>query len=52
MVAFMAFLSEFCSYLLLLGIIVVLIVAAVFIGIRLRKNKDMKDAAAASDIQQ
>lgn len=40
-----AFLNVFCSYLLLFGIIVVLAVAAVFIGIRLRKNKDQKENA-------
>ncbi len=39
-----AFLNVFCSYLLLFGVIVVLAVGAVFIGIRLRKNKELKDA--------
>ena len=43
-----AFLTVFCSYLLLFGIIGVLAVVAVFIGIRLRKNKDLKDASGKS----
>ncbi len=44
MTSLIAFLNVFCSYLLLFGIIVVLAVAAVFIGIRLRKNKNLKEA--------
>ncbi|MGN0304588.1 MAG: vanadium nitrogenase [Lachnospiraceae bacterium] len=41
-----AFLNVFCSYLLLFGIIAVLAVVAVFIGIRLRKNKDAKNSSS------
>ncbi|MGN0307190.1 MAG: hypothetical protein ACI4DN_03125 [Lachnospiraceae bacterium] len=39
-----AFINTFLSYLLLFLIIVVLAIIAVFIGIRLRKNKDAKSA--------
>lgn len=40
-----AFLNAICSYLLLFGITAVLAVIAVFIGIRLRKNKDAKEGS-------
>ncbi|MGN1315125.1 MAG: hypothetical protein ACI4VG_08980 [Lachnospiraceae bacterium] len=39
-----AFINTFLSYLLLFLLIVVLAIIAVFIGIRLRKNKDAKGA--------
>ena len=38
-----AFVNAFLSYLLLFGVIVVLCVIAVFIGIKMRKNKDLKE---------
>lgn len=41
---FILFLNTFFSYLLLFAIIVVLVVGAVFAGVRLRKNKMRKDA--------
>lgn len=40
------FLNSFMSYLVLVLIFVAVILAAIFIGIRLRKNKDAKEAAA------
>ncbi len=40
------FLNSFLSYLLLMAIIVVIAGVAVFIGIKLRKNKDAKQLAA------
>lgn len=47
------FLNVFLSYAVLFLIIVVLVIIAVLLGIRLRKNKDIKDAqiAAAQDTQ-
>ena len=46
MVSFMAFLSYFVSYLLLFAIMVVLAGMGIFIGIKWRKAKDAKLAAA------
>lgn len=40
------FINAFLSYSLVFIIIVVLVLAAVFIGIRLRKSKDAKTALA------
>lgn len=42
------FLNSFMSYLLLFLICVAVIIIAVLIGIKLRKNKDAKDALLAS----
>ena len=42
-----AFINAFLSYFLLFGFIVVLCIIAVFVGIKLRKNKDLKDAKLA-----
>lgn len=42
MVKLIAFVNAFCSYLLVFVIFVALILAGVFIGIKLRKNKDAK----------
>ncbi|MBR2950829.1 MAG: hypothetical protein IKC46_13415 [Lachnospiraceae bacterium] len=39
-----AFLNSFLSYLLLFGVCVAVVVIACVIGIRLRKNKDAKEA--------
>lgn len=39
-----AFVNAFLSYFLLFGFIVVLCLIAVFAGIKLRKNKDLKDS--------
>lgn len=39
-----AFINSFLSYFALFAFIVVLCIIAVFVGIKLRKNKDMKDA--------
>lgn len=44
-----AFLNMFLSYLLLTGIIAALAAAACVIGVKLRKRKDRKDAAAGTD---
>lgn len=44
---FISFLNSFLSYFILFGVFVVLALAAVFIGITLRKNKNAK----ASGIQ-
>ena len=38
-----AFVNAFLSYLLLFGFIVVLCLIAVFVGIKLRKNKDLQE---------
>ena len=48
-----AFVNAFLSYLILVGVFAVLAVAAVLIGIRLRKNKNLasgkeQDAAGGS----
>lgn len=43
-----AFLNSFLSYLLLFAVCVIVVVVAVKIGITMRKNKDAKDALAAS----
>lgn len=43
-----AFLNSFLSYLLLFAICVIVVIAAVKIGITMRRNKDAKDALAAS----
>lgn len=42
-----AFINAFLSYFLLFGFIVVLCIIAVFVGIKLRKNKDLKDGKIA-----
>ena len=42
-----AFVNSFLSYFLLFAFIVVLCVIATLVGIKLRKNKDCKDAKAA-----
>lgn len=42
-----AFMNSFLSYFLLFAFIVVLCIVAAFVGIKLRKNKDMKDAKLA-----
>ncbi len=38
-----AFINAFLSYFLLFGVIVLLCLAAAFVGIKLRKNKDLKE---------
>jgi len=40
-----AFINAFLSYFLLFGFIVVLCLIAVFVGIKLRKNKDLKESS-------
>lgn len=40
-----AFVNAFLSYFLLFGFIVVLCIIAVFVGIKLRKNKDLKESS-------
>lgn len=47
MVNLIAFVNSFLSYFLLFAFIVVLCIVAVFVGIRLRKNKDLKDGKLA-----
>ena len=47
MVNLIAFVNSFLSYFLLFAFIVVLCTVAVFVGIRLRKNKDLKDGKLA-----
>ncbi len=42
------FFNSFLSYLLLFAVIVVLVAAAVLIGISIRKKKDGKNAASAA----
>ena len=42
----MAFLSAFCSYLLLFAFTIVLCMVAAFTGIKMRKSKDMKEGIA------
>lgn len=42
-----AFVNSFLSYFLLFAFIVVLCIIAAFIGIKLRKNKDLKEAKLA-----
>ena len=44
MVNLIAFVNSFLSYFLLFAFIVVLCLIAVFVGIKLRKNKDLKEA--------
>ena len=39
-----AFINSFLSYFLLFAFIIVLCLIAAFVGIKLRKNKDLKDA--------
>lgn len=41
-----AFVNSFLSYFALFAFIVVLCVIAAFVGIKIRKNKDLKDAQA------
>ena len=40
-----AFINAFLSYFLLFGFIVVLCLIAVLVGIKLRKNKDLKESS-------
>ena len=47
MVSLIAFVNSFLSYFALFAFIVVLCVIAVFVGIKLRKNKDLKDSKMA-----
>ena len=42
-----AFINSFLSYFSLFAFIIVLCLIAVFVGIKLRKNKDLKDAKLA-----
>lgn len=42
-----AFVNSFLSYFLLFAFIVVLCLIAAFVGIKLRKNKDLKEAQLA-----
>ena len=42
-----AFINSFLSYFLLFAFIIVLCLIAAFVGIKLRKNKDLKDAKLA-----
>ena len=42
-----AFVNTFLSYFLLFAFIVVLCLVAAFVGIKLRKNKDLKDGKLA-----
>ena len=41
-----AFVNSFLSYFALFAFIVVLCVIAAFVGIKIRKNKDLKDSQA------
>lgn len=43
MVNLVAFMNSFLSYFLLFAFIVVLCLIAAFVGIKLRKNKDLKE---------
>lgn len=47
MVNLIAFVNSFLSYFALFAFIIVLCVVAVFVGIKLRKNKDLKDGKLA-----
>lgn len=40
-----AFINSFLSYLLLFGVCVAVVIIACVIGVRLRRNKDAKEAA-------
>lgn len=42
-----AFVNSFLSYFALFAFIIVLCIIAVFVGIKIRKNKDLKDAKLA-----
>lgn len=42
-----AFVNSFLSYFLLFAFIAVLCIIAAFVGIKLRKNKDLKDSSLA-----
>ena len=44
-----AFINSFLSYLLLFGICVAVVIAACLIGVRLRRNKDAKEALKAGE---
>ena len=46
MVNLIAFVNSFLSYFALFAFIIALCVIAVFVGIKLRKNKDLKDSKA------
>lgn len=48
MVNLIAFVNSFLSYLLLFGTFVLIAAVAIFIGITLRKRKDMKEASMES----
>ena len=43
-----AFVNSFLSYFALFAFIVVLCVIAAFVGIKIRKNKDLKDSQAVN----
>lgn len=45
------FLNSFLSYLLLMAVIVVIAGVAVFIGIKMRKNKNAKEQIAEQTIE-
>ena len=45
-----AFINSFLSYFALFAFIVVLCLIAVFVGIKLRKNKDLKESKAADNV--
>lgn len=47
MVNLIAFVNSFLSYFALFAFIIVLCVVAVFVGIKLRKSKDLKDGKLA-----
>ena len=49
MVNFMAFFSKFCSYLLLMAIIVVIAMVGGFVGYKLRQSKNRKAEAAVAE---
>ena len=47
-----AFVNSFLSYFALFAFIVVLCVIAAFVGIKIRKNKDLKDAQSTKVTEQ
>ena len=46
-----AFVNSFLSYFALFAFIVVLCIVAVFVGIKLRKNKDLKESKLAESAE-
>ena len=44
-----AFINSFLSYFALFAFIIVLCIIAVFVGIKLRKNKDLKESKAVDN---